>query len=67
MKFFEKEELSDLMKNKEMNLLAAIDYEELSSGDMMEAVIGDRQMWKSFVILALIFLLIEILVLRFFK
>lgn len=67
MKFFEKEELSDLMKNKEMNLLAAIDYEELSSGDVMKAVIGDRQLWKSFIILALTFLLIEILVLRFFK
>ena len=67
MSFVGKDDLSDMMNKKEMNLLATIDYEELETGDVMEAVVGDNQLWKVFVVLALIFLLIEILVLRFFK
>ena len=67
MSFVGKDDLSDMMNKKEMNLLATIDYEELETGDVMKTVVGDNQLWKVFVVLALIFLLIEILVLRFFK
>ncbi len=67
MSFYEKDDVAKLLKDKELNLLATIDYDEINSENMMEVVVRDASLWKIFVIISLILLLIEILVLRFFK
>ena len=67
MSFYEKDDVTKLLKDKGLNLLATIDYDEINSENMMEVVVRDTALWKIFVIISLILLLIEILVLRFFK
>ncbi len=67
MSFYEKDDVAKLLKDKELNLLATIDYDEINSENMMEVVVRDTALWKIFVIISLILLLIEILVLRIFK
>lgn len=67
MSFYEKDDVTKLLKDKELNLLATIDYDEINSENMMEVVVRDTALWKIFVIISLILLLIEILVLRFWK
>jgi hypothetical protein len=67
MSFYEKDDVAKLLKDKELNLLATIDYDEINSENMMEVVVRDTALWKIFVIISLILLLIEILVLRFLK
>ena len=67
MSFCGKDDISKTFKEKEQNLLATVDYDEINSENMMEMVIRDGAMWKMFIITALILLLIEILVLRFWK
>ena len=67
MKFMDREEVDKLLKNNDLNVLAVMKAEEIHSDDVMEMMIRRSMMWKSFIILALISLLIEILVLRFWK
>ena len=67
MSFYDKDDVAKLLKDKELNLLATIDYDEINSENMMEVVVRDTALWKIFVIISLILLLIEILVLRFWK
>lgn len=70
MSFCEKEELQKLLKDKKLNVLAMIDIVETNhyrSGDALEVIVNDAAIWKVFVVIALIALLIEILILRFWK
>ena len=67
MSFCGRDDISKTFKDKELNLLATVDYDEINSENMMEVVMRDSAMWKMFIITALILLLIEILVLRFWK
>ena len=67
MSFYEKDEISKIFKDKELDLLAAIDYEDLGSNDVMEIIIKDSMIWRIFVVIALMALLVETLILRFWK
>lgn len=67
MKFLDREEVYKLLKDKGLNVLAVMKADEIHSNDMMEMMVRRSMLWKSFIILALISLLIEILVLRFWK
>ena len=69
MSFCEKEELYKLLKGNNLNVFAMIDQTEINkaSDDMMEIIVKDAAVWKIFVVIALISLLIEILILRFWK
>jgi hypothetical protein len=67
MKFFDREEVDKLLKDKGLNVLAVMKADDIRSNDVMEMMVRRSMMWKSFIILALITLLIEILVLRFWK
>lgn len=67
MKFLDREEVEKLLKDKGLNVLAVMKADEIHSNDMMEMMVRRSMLWKSFIILALISLLIEILVLRFWK
>ena len=67
MLFCDKDELTKLLKDNNLNILATIDYEDVKSDDIVEVVVRDSVIWKIFVIIALIALLIEILILRFWE
>ena len=70
MSFYDKEELNKLLEESGLNILAMIDNIEtrnLTSDDVMEMIVEDFAIWKIFIIIALVSLLIEILILRFWK
>ena len=67
MKFMDREEVDKLLKDNGLNVLAVLKADEIRSVDVMETMIRRSMMWKSFILLSLISLLIEILVLRFWK
>ena len=67
MSFYGKEELSVLFKDNNIAVLAMIDYEDIKSDDVMEVVVKGSMIWKIFIVIALILLLIEIFILRFWK
>ena len=67
MKFFDSEEVDKLLKDKGLNVLAVMKSNDVYSNNVMEIMVRRSMMWKSFIIMALISLLIEILVLRFWK
>ena len=70
MSFFGKDELNKLFEDNSLNILAMIDNVEtrnLTSDDVMEMIVKDHAIWRIFVVIALVSLLIEILILRFWK
>jgi len=67
MKFFDREEVDKLLKDKGLNVLAVMKADDIRSNDVMEMMVRRSMMWKSLIIMALCALLIEILVLRFWK
>ncbi|MBP5643839.1 MAG: BatA domain-containing protein [Bacteroidales bacterium] len=67
MKFWDRDEVDKTLKDKGLNVLAVMKSDEIRSSDVMEMMVRRSMMWKSFIILALITLLIEILILRFWK
>ena len=67
MKFLGREEVDKLLKDNGLNVLAVMKTDEIHSDDVMEMMVRRSMLWKSFILLSLISLLIEILVLRFWK
>ena len=67
MSFYDKDDLNKLLKDNSLNILAMIDYDDIESDNMMETIVRDSSIWKVFIIIALVSLLIEILILRFWK
>ena len=67
MSFYEKDELYELLKDNNFNVLAMIDYEDVKTNNVAEVIAKESVIWKIFIIIALISLLIEILILRFWK
>ncbi|MBR5146748.1 MAG: BatA domain-containing protein [Bacteroidales bacterium] len=67
MSFYDKEELSALFKDNNIDVLAMIDYEDIKSDDVVEVIVKGSMIWKIFIVIALILLLIEIFILRFWK
>ena len=67
MKFWNREEVDKILKDNGLNVLAVMKSDEIRSADVMETMVRRSSLWKSFILLSLISLLIEILVLRFWK
>ena len=67
MKFWDREEVDKILKDNGLNVLAVMKADDIHSDDVMEMMVRRSMLWKSFIIMALISLLIEILVLRFWK
>ena len=70
MSFFGKDELYKSLKDNNLNVLAMIDLEEdnrKASENVMKIIVKDIAVWKIFVVIALLALLIETLILRFWK
>lgn len=67
MSFYDKDEMLKLFADNRLNILATIDYDDISSGDITDVIVKESKIWKLFVIIALAALLIEILILRFWK
>ncbi len=66
MKFLDREEVDKILKDNRLNVHSVLKADEIHFG-IMETMIRRSMMWKSFIILSLITMLIEILVLRFWK
>ncbi len=67
MAFYEKDELYKVLKDNNLNVLTMLDYEDVKSEIVIKNIVRDSMIWKTFIIIALISLLIEILILRFWK
>lgn len=67
MKFLDREEVDKLLKDNGLNVFAVMKAGEIHSDGVMEMMIRRSMLWKSFILLSLITMLIEILVLRFWK
>ena len=67
MKFLDGEEVDKMLKNNGLNVLAVMRADEFHSNDVMKMMVRRSMLWKSFIILSLITMFIEILVLRFWK
>ena len=67
MKFLDREDVDKILKNNGLNVLAVMRSDEFHSNDVMKMMVRRSMLWKSFIILSLITMLIEILVLRFWK
>ncbi len=67
MKFVDRDDLSELFKEKGLNVLMVMKSDEIRSGDVMAMMVRKSMLWRTFIIMALITLLIEILILRFWK
>ena len=67
MSFYEKDELHVFLKDNSIDVLALIDYEDVKSDNVMKVIAKESVAWKIFIVIALISLLIEILILRFWK
>ena len=67
MKFLDREEVDKLLKDNGLNVLAVMKADEIHSADMMKTMVRRSMLWKSFILLSLITMLIEILILRFWK
>lgn len=67
MKFLDREEVDKILKDNGLNVLAVMKADDIHSNDVMEMMVRRSMLWKSFILLSLISLLIEILVLRFWK
>ncbi len=67
MSFYDKDELYKLLNDNNLDVIAMMDYEDMKSDDVVEVIVRESVIWRFFVIVALISLLIEILILRFWK
>ena len=67
MSFYAKEEVVKIFDDNGLNVAVAVDNDDINSSDMIEVMVKDSSLWKIFVVIALMALLIEILVLRFWK
>ena len=67
MKFLDREEVDKILKDNGLNVLTVMKADDIHSDDVMEMMVRRSMLWKSFILLSLISLLIEILILRFWK
>ena len=67
MSFYAKEEVVKIFDDNGLNVAVAVDNDDINSSDMIEVMVKDSSLWKIFVVIALMALLIEISVLRFWK
>lgn len=66
MKFKSQDEIDNMLKDKDLNVVAVL-KSETHSADVMNAVLHRSVLWKSFILLSLLAMLAEILILRFWK
>ena len=70
MSFYDKEELSELLKDNNLNvfmMVSPVEAQGRASDDVVENIVNQSSLWKVFVVIALMVLLMEILILRFWK
>ena len=67
MSFYDKEEVVKIFDDNGLNVAVAVDNDDINSSDMIEVMVKDSSLWKIFVVIALMALLMEILILRFWK
>lgn len=67
MSFYNQNDIDKLLKNNKLNVLFVMNPEDLHSDEMIDVLVRKSMLWKSFILLSLIAMLIEILIIRFWK
>ncbi|MDO5342854.1 MAG: hypothetical protein Q4F69_10445, partial [Bacteroidia bacterium] len=67
MSFYNQNDIDKLLKNNKLNVLSVMNPEDLHSDEMIDVLVRKSMLWKSFILLSLIAMLIEILIIRFWK
>ena len=67
MNFNNQNDIDKLLKNNGLNVLSVMNSEDLHSDEMIDVLVRKSMLWKSFILLSLIAMLIEILIIRFWK
>lgn len=67
MRFYNQNDIDKLLKNNKLNVLSVMNPEDLHSDEMIDVLVRKSMLWKSFILLSLIAMLIEILIIRFWK
>ena len=67
MNFNNQNDIDKLLKNNKLNVLSVMNPEDLHSDEMIDVLVRKSMLWKSFILLSLIAMLIEILIIRFWK
>lgn len=67
MEFWDRTDVEETLKDNGLNVMAVMKADDIHSDNVMEMMVRRSMLWKSFIIMALAALLIEILVLRFWK
>lgn len=67
MSFCNQNDIDKLLKNNGLNVLSVMDSDDLHSDEIIDVLVRKSMLWKSFILLSLIAMLIEILIIRFWK
>jgi len=67
MKFYNQNEVDKLLKDNGLNVLSVMKSGDLHSDEIMDVMVRRSMLWKSFILLSLLAMLMEILILRFWK
>lgn len=67
MRFYNQNDIDKLLKNNKLNVLSVMNLYDLHSDEFVEVLVRKSMLWKSFILLSLIAMLIEILIIRFWK
>ncbi|MCQ2307550.1 MAG: BatA domain-containing protein [Bacteroidales bacterium] len=67
MSFCNQNYIDKLLKNNGLNVLSVMDSDDLHSDEIIDVLVRKSMLWKSFILLSLIAMLIEILIIRFWK
>ena len=65
--FYSKSELEDALSSSAVSNFVVLDPELTAPGDVVKALQKESELWKLFIIFALLFLLVEVLILRLWK
>ncbi|MGN0032259.1 MAG: BatA domain-containing protein [Candidatus Limimorpha sp.] len=67
MSFLDAEKVGEILKDNDLNVTSVINNVDFASDSSMDSLIGKSSLWKYFIVISLLAMLIEILVLRFWK
>ena len=67
MSFLDAEKALKILKDNGLNVASVIKDDDFSSDAVIDSLTGKSSLWKYFIIISLLAMLIEILVLRFWK
>ena len=67
MTFLSKPELLESIEGSGIKHFSVIDANQTNPADVVDAIQKDKEFWKLFIVFALLMLLVEVMILRFWK